>query len=107
MNASFSDIRAAAFGESTRLGELRAMKRATERLQDEAKAAMRGGIKTESADRIFARFQFTSDSVQEEINGPPRQSERRAKADLAKLLQAPSRSRGQILYVYWFHKYTF
>ena len=39
-------IRAAASGESTRLGELRAMKRATERLQDEAKAAMRGGIKT-------------------------------------------------------------
>ena len=51
-------IRAAASGESTRLGELRAMKRATKRLQDEARAAMRGGIKTESADRIFARLQF-------------------------------------------------
>ena len=81
-------IRAAASGESTRLGELRAMKCATKRLQDEARAAMRGGIKTESADRIFARLKFTCDSVQEEITGPARQSERRAKADLAKLRQA-------------------
>ena len=64
------------------------MKLAAERLQDEAKVAMRGGIKTESADRIFARLKFTCDSVQEEITGPARQSERRAKADLAKLRQA-------------------
>ena len=64
------------------------MKRATERLQDEAKAAMRGGIKTEKSDRNFARIQLTYDSVQEEITGPPRQTERRAKADLAKLRQA-------------------
>ena len=81
-------IRAAASGEASRLGELRAMKLAAERLQDEAKIAMRGGIKTESANRIFARLQFTYDSVQDEITGPARQSERRAKADLAKLRQA-------------------
>ena len=49
-------IRAAGSRDSTRLGELRAMKRATERLQDEARVAMRGGIKTESSDRIFARI---------------------------------------------------
>ena len=81
-------IRAAASGEASRLGELRAMKLAAERLQDEAKIAMRGGIKTESANRIFTRLQFTYDSVQDEITGPARQSERRAKADLAKLRQA-------------------
>ena len=76
-------IRVAASGEASRLGELHAMKLAAKRLQDEAKVAMRGGIKTESADRIFARLQFTCDSVQEEITGPAR-----AKADLAKLRQA-------------------
>ena len=81
-------IRAAAYGEASRLGELRAMKLAAERLQEEAKIAMRGGIKTENADRMFARIQFTYDSVHDEINGPARQSERRAKADLAKLRQA-------------------
>jgi len=69
-------IRAAASGEASRLGELRAMKLAAKRLQDEAKVAMRGGIKTESADRIFARLKFTCDSVQEEITGPARQSYR-------------------------------
>ena len=58
------------------------------RLRDEASVAMRGGIKTENADRMFARIQFTYDSVHDEINGPARQSERRAKADLAKLRQA-------------------
>ena len=52
-------IRTAGSGESTRLGELRAMKLAAERLQDEAKVAMRGGIKTQKADRIYARIQFT------------------------------------------------
>ena len=78
-------IRAAASGGSTRLGELRAMKRATERLQNEAKAAMRGGIKIIRSDRIIARIKFTEDSVEKEILGPPRATERRAKSDLVKL----------------------
>ena len=41
-----------------------------------AKNTMRGGIKTENADRMFARIQFTYDSVHDEINGPPRLAER-------------------------------
>ena len=96
-----TDIRAAASGEATRLHELRAMKAATKRLQDEAKTAMRGGIETVASDRFVARIRFLEDSMEQKIAGPPRRTERRAKADLAKLLQAPRRSRDQLLYVYW------
>ena len=71
------DIRAAAGGEPTRLGELRAMKLATKRLQDEAKAATRGGIKAVESDCFTARIQFVEDSVEQEIAGPPRRTERR------------------------------
>ena len=81
-------IRTGAAGAPTRSEGLQAMERIAKRLRDEAKVAMRGGIKTESADRMFARIKLTYDSVHHEINGPPRQAERRAKADLAKLRQA-------------------
>ena len=81
-------IRTGAAGAPTRSEGLQAMERIAKRLRDEAKVAMRGGIKTENADRMFARIKLTYDSLHHEINGPPRQAERRAKADLAKLRQA-------------------
>ena len=85
-------IYSASASGATRAEGLQAMKAAAQNLRNDAKAAakntMRGGIKTENADRMFARIQFTYDSVHDEINGPPRQAERRAKADLAKLRQA-------------------
>ena len=83
-----SDIRVAASGEASRLDELRAMKLATKRLQEAAKAATRGGIKDVDSDCFVARIKFVEDSVEQEIAGPPRRTERRAKADLAKLREA-------------------
>ena len=80
-------IRAAATGAPTRLDELRAMKLATKILQDEAKAATRGGIESIGPDRVAARIRF-EDPAEPKIAGPPRRTERRAKADLAKLRQA-------------------
>ena len=81
-------IRSGAAGAPTRSEGLLAMKLVARRLRDEASVAMRGGIKTEKSDRIYARIRLAYESVQEEITGPPRQTERRAKADLAKLRQA-------------------
>ena len=64
------------------------MKVATKRVQEEAKAATHGGIKTVDSDCFTARVQFMEESVEKDIAGPPRRTERRAKADLAKLRQA-------------------
>ena len=64
------------------------MKQATKRLQDEAKAATRGGTKAIESDCFTARFHFVEDSKEKWIAGPTRRTERRAKADLAKLRQA-------------------
>ena len=83
-----ADIRAAASGETTRLEALRAMKLATTRLQKEAKAPLRGGTPTVGSDCFAARIQYVEDSIPKSIAGPPRRTERRAKADLAKLRQA-------------------
>ena len=47
-----TDIRAAASGEATRLDELRAMKKASKLLQDEAKAATRGGMKAVESEKM-------------------------------------------------------
>ena len=65
-----ADIRAAASGEATRLDELRAMKLATTRLQQEAKAALRGGTSALDSDRIVARIQYVEDSIQKSIANP-------------------------------------
>ena len=83
-----ADIRAAASGEASRLEELRAMKLATERLQEEAKAAIRGGTPAVDSNCFVARIKYVEDSIQKSFAGPPRRTERRAKADLAKLRQA-------------------
>ena len=69
-----SDIRAAASGETTRLGELRAMKKASKLLQDEAKAATRGGTKAIESDCFTARFHFVEDSKEKWIAGPTRRT---------------------------------
>ena len=81
-------IRAAASGKTTRLEALRAMKLATTRLQQEAKAPLRGGTPAVGSDCFAARIQYVEDSIPKSIAGPPRRTERRAKADLAKLRQA-------------------
>ena len=83
-----TDIRAAASGKATRLDELHAMKLATKRLQENAKAAIRGGTPAVDSDCFAARIKYVEDSIQKSIAGPPRRTERRAKADLAKLRQA-------------------
>ena len=76
-------IRSGAAGAPTRSEGLQAMVLVAKRLRDEASVAMRGGIKTENADRMFARIQITYDSLHDEINGPPR-------------LQAPGQLGGSI-----------
>ena len=83
-----TDIRAAASGRATRLDKLLAMKLATKRPQEEAKAALRGGTPAIGSDCFAARIKYVEDSIQKSTSGPPRRTERRAKADLAKLRQA-------------------
>ena len=83
-----TDIRAAASGRATRLDKLLAMKLATKRPQEEAKAALRGGTPAIGSDCFAARIKYVEDSTQKSTSGPPRRTERRAKADLAKLRQA-------------------
>ena len=87
-----SAIRAAAAGEATRSGRLKAMQLAagqlreeTKHLQAEAKAAARGGIKEVGADGYIARIRYLDNSEDKEIVGPRRATERRAEADLAML----------------------
>ena len=58
-----TDIRAAASGEATRLDGLRAMKLAAKRLQEEAKAAIRGGTPAVDSDCFAARIQYMEESV--------------------------------------------
>ena len=83
-----NDIRAAASEGSTRLDGLRAMMLAAKRLQADAKAAIRGGTPAVDSDCFAARIQYVEDTLQKSIAGPPRRTERRANADLAKLRQA-------------------
>ena len=64
------------------------MKQATKRLQDEAKEEPRGGTKAIESDCFTVRYHFVEDSKEKWIAGPTRRTERRAKADLAKLRQA-------------------
>jgi len=87
-----SAIRAAAAGEATRSGRLKAMQLAagqlreeTKHLQAEAKAAARGGIKEVGADGYIARIRYLDNSEEKEIVGPRRTTKRRAQADLAML----------------------
>ena len=80
-----TDICAAAGGEATRLGGLRAMQLATKHL---AQAAIRGGVKVKDSERFNARTWYVENSVEKEIAGPHRRTERRAQADLGKLRKA-------------------
>ena len=69
------------------------MKAAAKTLRDEAKAAaknakaateatIRGSIKEEGPTEHYARIQYLEASIQKEISGPCRRSERRARRDL-------------------------
>ena len=107
-------IRSAAEGDVTQAEGLHSMKLAAKELRDEVKAqaqvakleakkaankdhekanadgktAARGGVKANGSECFTARIRYIEKSVEKEIAGPPRRTERRAKADLDKLRKA-------------------
>jgi hypothetical protein len=99
-------IRSAAEGDVTQAEVLHSMKLAAKELRDEVKAearvakldqekakadaktAARGGVKANGSECFTARIQYIEKSVEKELAGPPRRTERRAKADLDKLRKA-------------------
>ena len=82
-----SFIRAAADGEATRFGGLKAMQLAAKRLRDTAKAVPSGSI--EGVDgRFIAKIDTSESGTRIWIEGPPRDGEQQAAQDLSAIRSA-------------------
>ena len=77
-----SFIRAAADGEATRLGGLKAMQQAAKRLRDAAKEVPSGSIEDVDG-RFIAKIDTSESGTRIWIEGPPRDSKQHAVQDLS------------------------